>query len=277
MKRLAPITLFCYDRPWHTQLTLDALAKNPEAKDSLLFIYCDGKKSQSSAETVANIQRVRQIVSKENRFKKVSIISRDKNFGLAGSIISGVSDIISRFGRIIVLEDDIVPSVGFLNYMNGALDMYEDNPKVGCIHAWNYTFENALITGSTFFLRGADCWGWATWENSWKLFNPSGNQLLDEIKKNKLEFSFNRNGTHPFVEMLEDQINGKNDSWAIRWHASLFLKDKFCLHPFKPIVRNIGLDNSGTHCGESDLVQYTVDNINLEKINVDENQLFFKS
>lgn len=275
--KYSPIVLFLYNRPDHTKLTLDALANNTEARDSELFIYCDGVKPGSSEKDKDSVQAVRQIANEENRFKKVNLIYRNENLGLANSIISGVTEIVNQFGRTIVLEDDIVPSIGFLKYMNEALDLYENEDKVGCIHAWNYDLDTTKFEDSTFFLRGGDCWGWATWKSSWSLFNSNGNQLLDEIKKNKLEYSFNRNGTHPFVEMLGDQIKGKNDSWAIRWHASLFLKDKFCLHPVKPIVRNIGLDNSGTHCGDSDLLQDTVDFINLKKVNVDENQLFFKS
>ncbi len=275
--KYSPIVLFLYNRPDHTKLTLNALVNNAEAVDSELFIYCDGLKPGSSEKDKDNVQAVRQIANEENRFKKVNVIHREQNLGLANSIISGVTEIVNQFGRIIVLEDDIVPSIGFLKYMNEALDLYENEDKVGCIHAWNYDLDSSKFSDTTFFLRGADCWGWATWKSSWSLFNPNGIQLLDEIKNNKLEYSFNRNGTHPFVEMLGDQIKGKNDSWAIRWHASLFLKDNFCLHPVKPIVRNIGLDNSGTHCGDSDLLQDTVDFINLIKINVDENQLFFKS
>jgi putative methyltransferase (TIGR04325 family) len=276
MIKYSPVVLFLYNRPNHTKLTLDALAKNVEAIESELFIYCDGLKLGSSEKDKHNVQAVRQIANEENRFKKVNVIYSEQNLGLANSIISGVTYIVNRFGRIIVLEDDIVPSVGFLKFMNEALDLYENEDKVGCIHAWNYDLDSSKFRDTTFFLRGADCWGWATWKSSWSLFNPNGNQLLHEIKNNKLEYSFNRNGTHPFVEMLGDQIKGKNDSWAIRWHASLFLNDKFCLHPVKPIVRNIGLDNSGTHCGDTDLVQDTVDYIKLKKINVDENPLFFE-
>lgn len=276
MSNFSPIVLFLYNRPDHTKLTLNALANNKEASDSELFIYCDGLKANSSESDQYKINAVRNIAKQENRFKKVNVIYRENNLGLANSIISGVTELVNRFGRIIVLEDDIVPSIGFLKYMNEALDLYENDDKVGCIHAWNYDLDSTVFKDSTFFLRGGDCWGWATWKESWKLFNPNANELLDDIKSNKLEYSFNRNGTHPFVEMLRDQIKGENDSWAIRWHASLFLKDRFCLHPVKPIVRNIGLDNSGTHCGSFDWTQDVVNGISLKKIPIVESKIFFK-
>ena len=272
----APIVLFCYNRPWHTQMCLDALAQNPEAKYSTLYIYCDGEKNDSSEEAAENIKQVRIIVRSETRFKEVYIIEQETNKGLTGSIIAGVSEIINRYGKIIVLEDDIVPSVGFLKYMNEALALYMIEEKVGCIHAWNYCLDSNDYNDSTFFLRGADCWGWATWARSWNLFNQDGRELLNSIIIEKLEFDFDRRGTHPFTIMLKDQIEGKNDSWAIRWHASLFLMGKYCLQPTKSIVKNIGLDSSGVHCGHSYIKQAPIDYINLTKLDVRESEWFFK-
>jgi hypothetical protein len=276
MSNLAPIVLFLYNRADHTKLTLNALANNTEASESELFIYCDGLKPDSSDKDQDKVKEVRQIANEENRFKKVNVICREQNLGLANSIISGVTEIVNRFGRIIVLEDDIVPSIGFLKYMNEALDLYENDDKVGCIHAWNYDFDSTVFKDSTFFLRGGDCWGWATWKKSWDLFNPNGIDLLSRIKEGNLEYSFNRNGTHPFVEMLEHQIYGKNDSWAIRWHASLFLDDRYCLFPVKPLVENVGLDSTGIHCGSFDWPQNVVSIIKLKKIPIVESKIFFK-
>lgn len=275
--KYSPIVLFLYNRPNHTKLTLDALANNSEAIQSELFIYCDGLKPNSSESDHDKVNAVRQIASEENRFKKVNVIYRDENLGLANSIISGVTEIVNQFGRIIVLEDDLVPSIGFLKYMNEALDLYESEDKVGCIHAWNYDLDASEYKDSTFFLLGGDCWGWATWKRSWDLFEPIGNTSLDEIKHKKLEYSFNRNGTHAFVEMLEDQISGKNDSWAIRWYASLFINNIYCLHPVTSLVCNIGFDNSGTHCGNFEIDQKTIDFIKIQKINIQESKWFYKA
>ncbi len=274
--KYSPIVLFLYNRPEHTKIMLDALANNDEARESELFIYCDGLKPNSNERDHENVKAVRKIAKEENRFKNIHVVLREQNLGLSNSIISGVTEIVNRFGRIIVLEDDIVPSKGFLKYMNEALDLYEYENKVGCIHAWNYNLDTTLFEDSTFFLRGGDCWGWATWKESWKLFNPNGKDLLDKIKSNKLEYSFNRNGTHSFVEMLENQIIGKNDSWAIRWHASLFLNDCYCLHPLKPLVLNIGLDGSGTHCGHAEIEQLFESHITkLSKIDIKDYDAFY--
>ena len=272
---LSPIILFTFNRPDHTKRTLAALSLNKEAKESLLYIYCDGPKVHHTSHQLDAIKKVRDISRSENRFLKVFVVENNVNKGLAKSIIAGVSEVIARHGKVIVVEDDIVVSKGFLDYMNGALQMYNQNEKVGCIHGWNYELDNSEYYEATFFLKGADCWGWATWKRAWNLFEPDGASLFKQIKDAKSEFEFNRHDTHDFMNMLDQQIKGLNDSWAIRWHASLFLKDKYCLQPTRSIVKNIGLDNSGTHCGISNIIQNPVERINLVSIPVEETDWFF--
>ena len=264
----APIVLFTYNRPWHMFQVLDALANNELAKESVLYIYCDGQKKESTKEEILMIEEVRGIAKNENRFKEVLVIEQEENRGLANSIITGVSEVINKHGSIIVLEDDIIPSVGFLKYMNDALLLYSNEEKVGCIHAWNYNLDSSNYAELTFFLKGADCWGWATWKRAWDLFNPSATELLANIESTNVQYEF--------VEMLKNQIKGSINSWAIRWHASLFLFGKYCLQPTRPIVKNIGFDNSGVHCGNMDIVQNPVDFLDIQKINIEESEWFYK-
>jgi hypothetical protein len=277
IKSLAPIVLFVYNRPWHTQQTLEALKSNLLSDHSLLIIYSDGPKEGASMEQINNIREVRKVIREQKWCEQVEIIESEYNKGLSGSIISGVTKVVNEYGKIIVLEDDLVTSRGFLKYMNDSLELYSSEDKVGCIHAWNYFFENINYLESTFFLKGADCWGWATWKRGWKDFNSNGVELLNYIERNNLEYEFDRRGTHSFVAMLKEQTNGKNDSWAIRWHASLFIKNKLCLHPTRSIVQNIGLDHSGIHCGTSNFIQKPLDIIALNKISIQESDWFFKA
>lgn len=277
INNFAPIVLFVYNRPWHTEETLKALMKNELADESVLYIFSDGPKENASEEQLKKIDEVRQLITAKKWCKDVNIIESKKNRGLAGAIINGVTEILAQYEKVIVLEDDIVPSRGFLKYMNEALTMYSENESVGCIHAWNYDLDAQDYPESTFFLKGADCWGWATWKRSWKLFEPNGALLMQSFTSNQSRYEFDRRGTHEYVDMLEAQINGSNDSWAIRWHASLFLSDKYCLQPTRPIVKNIGLDNSGIHCGVLDMVQKPVEFISLNEIQVVESEWFFKA
>jgi len=271
---LAPIVLFVYNRPWHTQQTIAALQKNQLALESELIIFSDGAKTDTDS---TKLLELRSFLKTITGFKKITIIERKTNLGLANSIITGLTEIVNQYEKVIVLEDDIVASKGFLKYMNEALNLYYNESQVGCIHAWNYELHLSTYNESTFFLRGADCWGWATWKRAWDEFNPDGKKLLKAIETNNLEYEFNRKNTHYFVEMLKNQIEGKNDSWAIRWHASLFIKNMYCLHPTRPIVKNIGLDNSGFHCGELYLIQNPVDFIEIREIRVKESDWFIEA
>lgn len=241
----APIVLFTYNRPWHIRQTIEALQKNILAQESDLFIYSDGVNNLKKGHPDL-VREVRRYIATIDGFKSVTIIERNKNFGVSSSIINGVTEIVDRFGKIIVLEDDIVTSPFFLKYMNEALNLYEHEHSVISIHGYIYPISGTIP--DTFFLRGADCWGWATWRRGWNIFEPDGKVLLAELIRNKAEKIFDFNGSFQYVKMLRDQISGKNDSWAIRWYASAFLKECYTLYPGQSYVKNIGTDSSGTHC-----------------------------
>ena len=273
---LAPIAIFVYNRLDHFKKVIESLEKNFIAEKSVIFIFSDGPKKFASKDEIELITKIRNYCKTINGFKQVKIIEQFENKGLANSIIDGVSLVIKQYGKIIVLEDDIISEIGFINYMNDALFRYEKEEKVGCIHAWNSILDTKGFSSETFFLKGADCWGWGTWERSWQLFERDGLKIYKKLLKNfnKL-YSFNRNNTQQFLLMLQQQILKQNDSWFIRWHGSLILNDLYCLHPVIAIVKNIGLDGSGTHCDYFELDQKTISEISVNKIDIIENEYFF--
>ncbi len=236
---LAPIALFTYNRPEHTAKVLETLANNAEAKDSVLFVFCDGVKETTDINNVEKINEVRNIVKNEKRFQRVVITLQDKNLGLANSIISGVSTILNDFESVIVVEDDLILSPYFLSFMNDSLIKYCDNLKVGQVGACNF-FACGTKYPETFFLHIPDCWGWATWKNRWVLFNPDAIELLRLLKldENKM-FKFNANGAYDFQGMLEDQIDNKVNSWAIRWQATCVLNDLMTIYPNPSLTNHI--------------------------------------
>lgn len=262
----APIALFVYNRPDHARCTVDALKKNFLAQASDLIIFSDAPKSESQA---TKVHEVRQYIRQIDDFKSVTIVERETNLGLAKSIIDGVTAIVNKYGCVIVLEDDMLTSPYFLTYMNEALKKYANDERVACIHGYVYPVEQKLP--EAFFLPGADCWGWATWQRGWQLFNSDGQFLLGELERQKLTKAFDFNGTYPYTKMLEGQIKGTNDSWAIRWYASAFLAGKLTLYPGCSLIDNIGNDDSGTHCGNSDIFVAKLSNtpINLNNIVVE--------
>jgi hypothetical protein len=243
----APIALFVYNRPWHSQQTIAALQKNERAQESDLYIFSDAAKSR---EMVSAVREVRDLIGKASGFRSIKITEREVNLGLANSIIDGVTRVCGEHGRVIVLEDDLVTAPWFLRYMNDALDIYAHDERVGSVHGYWYPVDQSLP--ETFFLRGASCWGWATWSRAWRLFEPDGRKSLTELRRLDLARTFDLDGAIDYARMLQDQIAGKNDSWAIRWHASMFLAGYLQLSPSASLVRNIGFDGSGTHCATSD-------------------------
>ena len=245
--QLSPIALFVYNRLSHTIRTVEALKANILAAESELFIFADGVKNEESR---AKVAEVREYIKTISGFKKVTVEEKENNVGLANSIISGVTKIVNKYEKVIVVEDDLVTSKYFLQYMNDGLDFYENEEKVISIHSYIYPVKRNL--SETFFIKGADCWGWATWKRGWNLFNPDGKFLLEQLKAKNLTKKFDFDGRYSYTKMLEDQIAGKNNSWAIRWYASAFLADKLTLYPGKSLVVNIGFDGSGTHCGSSE-------------------------
>lgn len=244
----APIALFVYNRLEHTRRTVNALQQNRLAEQSELIIFSDAPKQPAEAE---NVRAVREYIRQLDGFKSVTVIERATNLGLAGSIIDGVTAVVTKYGRVIVLEDDMLTSEHFLTYMNEALEAYEADDRVISIHGYTYPVSRSMP--EAFFLLGADCWGWATWRRGWACFNPDGHYLLDELKRRNLLDAFDFKGAYPYSKMLEGQINGNNDSWAIRWYASAFLAEKLTLYPGRSLIHNIGNDASGTHCDETNV------------------------
>ncbi len=245
--KTAPIALFAYNRSNHLRQTVEALLANELAAESECWIFCDGPRSEVDTPRVQDVQEYCGSVS---GFRKVHVQASLVNRGLAQSIISGVTEVCRERGRVIVVEDDLVTSPFFLRYMNEALELYEQDEEVISIHGYVYPVDGPLP--ETFFLRGADCWGWATWRRGWALFNADGNQLLAELERRGLTRDFDLDGAYGYTEMFRQHCAGKNNSWAIRWHASAFLKDRLTLYPGRSLVENIGHDRSGTHCGNSD-------------------------
>jgi len=277
---LAPIILFVYNRPYHTGRTIDALKNNILASQSELIIYSDGPKNEI---VKGDVDAVRTIVKSITGFKSISIVEREQNYGLANSVIHGVTETIAKYGRAIVLEDDLETTPYFLQYMNDGLNLYENEPQVASIHGYIYPIENL---DESFFIKGADCWGWATWKRAWDLFEGDGQKLFNELRNEKLLREFDFDGSYPYSEMLKEQIEGKNSSWAVRWYASMFLQNMLTLYPGKSFVKNIGNDDSGSHSvSDTSYEPFLITGYNgLIKLNITENErckklmsLFFES
>ncbi|KIO74575.1 sugar transferase [Pedobacter lusitanus] len=248
MQSFAPIALFVYNRPKHTERTLKFLKQNELAAESRLFIFSDGPKTPADEE---NVQEVRELLKHVEGFKSVEIIERKLNMGLAESVIAGVSRLVKDYKQVIVFEDDLVTSPYTLTYFNDALNRYRQEDKVMHIGAYMYHLKENTLPES-FFYRAATSWGWATWERAWQHFEPNIDTLMGQFNaKKKADFSIDHQMN--FWKQMKDFKNGKNNSWAIRWYASIFLKGGLTLNPSQSLVNNIGHDGTGVHSGINDI------------------------
>lgn len=242
---LAPIALFVYNRPEQTRRTLSALLDNELSGESCIYIFCDGARNDANASELAKIEEVKNIVTNVSGFKHVDIRINHENKGLADSIIDGVTEVINSHKKIIVLEDDILTSRFFLRFMNDNLDLYQSTDKIFSIGACNYFAEGNRFS-SKVFIPIPDCWGWATWADRWASFEKNTNKLIQLIAENRLSDPFNLYGFYNFNDMLQDQLTGKINSWAIRWQANCYLQHKLNIYPNPSITQHMH-STSGTH------------------------------
>ncbi|MES2828364.1 MAG: sugar transferase [Bacteroidota bacterium] len=247
MQTFAPIALFVYNRPQHTARTIKFLQQNALAAESRLFIFSDGARTTADEKDVTE---VRDLIKNVDGFKSVEIITRNENMGLAQSIITGVSQLVKDYKQVIVFEDDLITSPHTLTYFNEALSLYKENEKVMHIGAYMYNLKQDLP--ETFFYRAATSWGWATWERAWNHFEPNIDVLMKQFDSEKKR-AFSIENTMNFWKQMTDFKKGKNNSWAIRWYASIFLKGGLTLNPSQSLVNNIGHDGSGIHSGINDI------------------------
>jgi len=273
---LSPICLFVYNRLSCLKKTIESLQNNELANKSILYIFSDGPRTDNDINAV---NQVRDYIKTIKGFFDIKIVDRSENIGLADNIINGVNQVVHSHGKIIVLEDDLVTGKYFLQFMNDSLKVYEKETKVISINGYSYF--DSKGSDETYFLKTADNLGWGTWDRGWEIFEDNGQILLEKIKEKELEFEFNRNNSYPFVEMLENQIKGLNDSWAIRWYASAFLNNKYTLYPKHSLVYHIGASKDATNYTKrsNDPLDVPLYNgkIEVEKIKVQEIEVLGKN
>ena len=243
--KLAPIVVFSYNRPDHLHRTLEALAMNDLAHDSALYIYCDGAKPDATEEQRQRVLENREAAHFAMGFKEVHVVEREQNIGLKDNIIGAVTEIVNQYGRVITLEDDVVTSVGFLKYMNEALELYADEEKVMHVSAYMYPHKSRLP--ETFFYPvpypGG---GWATWQRAWNQYNDDAQELFD-YWKGKWEL-FDIYGGDYLSKQLKRNREGMMRTWFVKWYAVMRRQDALTLYPGCSLTNNIGFDGSATNC-----------------------------
>ena len=241
---LAPIALFVYNRPGHAQRTVNSLRENELAPRSDLFVFSDGAKNEAGS---AAVQQIRRYVRTIQGFRSVTIIERERNWGLANSVIGGITALCNEFGRVIAMEDDLLTTADFLTFVNQALKRYEAEPRIFSVSGFNFGFNGPKhYPYDAFCFYRSSSWGWGTWRDRWERADWKMSDYYSFCTDKKQRRQFNRGGDD-LSGMLARQMYGKIDSWAIRWAYTHFKQDALALLSFRPRVFHIGCDGSATH------------------------------
>ena len=256
---LAPIIIFVYNRADHFQRTFDALSACPEAKKSDLFIFSDAAKNASGEAKVQEVRHAVHDVASSSNFKSITIREAKENLGLAASVIAGATEVISQYGRVIVVEDDCAASPHFLSFMNRCLDAFEDNPKIGSIAGYAPPIVFPDDYKEDIFLAWRSCsMTWATWKSRWNNIDWDLKEISQFYRKPELIKCLNANGNDRFIRLYR-QTKGNGSSWSVRFGAHLVKNGCYTVYPRYSYIQNIGCDESGIHSKSEDAELIKVD------------------
>ena len=251
MRMKTPVAVFTYNRPEHTNRALDALSKCSDIDACEFYFFSDGPRTDAARQ---DVEATRSILRKWAKLLEAKIIEQPSNLGLAKSIVAGVSDLCERYGRVIVVEDDLIVSPDFLHFMIQSLDHYQDESRVMQIGGFTISPPDGL-TNDAFLLPVTTTWGWATWQRAWQSFAWEPKDLDLAKKDHQWRELFDLHGAGSFSGMLEDRLAGRNDSWGILWWYAVSRSNGLVLYPSRSLVWNGGFDGSGIHCGSGDFLQ----------------------
>ncbi len=283
---LAPVAIFAYNRLDKIKTCIEALGRCELAKNTEIIIFADGFKGSKDQKDVEAVHKWLQEFANcsidtvidadysvcSDSFKKVTLNIKSKNMGLATSIISGVTGLMNQYGRVIVVEDDLVVSSSFLRYMNEGLNFYEDDNNIWAMASYGYDLKALKKYAHDVYLGyRASSWGWASWKNRWDTVDWEVSDYDELMSSHELQKKFCRGGGDLYP-MLQRQMNGESDSWAIRWNYSASKQDMLTVYPRYGLSSNSGFDGSGTHSGlkgPNEILSKDIQKVNFEHLSLD--------
>jgi len=247
---LPGIALFAYNRPRHLKKTLNSLIQNYNSSAFDIFIFCDGAKKNSDIEKV---KKVHKIVRELRHFNNKKLIFREKNIGLANSLLMGITETLKIKKSVIVIEDDLITNKNYLNFMSEGLDFFKNDKLIGSITGYSYTNLRKSEINDIFLSQRHASWGWGTWRHLWNKMKWEKKWALKHLKDSNFKKNFNKAGKDMY-QMLAEQLEGKSDTLDIMINLNYFKMNRFCVCPRKSLLYNVGLDGTGIHCKKGDKI-----------------------
>ena len=270
----APVVLFVYNRLDHTMNVIESLKNNILADDTDLYVFSDAAKTEKAQNSVGAVREYIRKTDWRKNFRNVTVVEAEENKGLAKSIIGGVTGVLKKYGKVIVIEDDLVLSPHFLQYMNGALEYYQDAPEVWSISGYSFPMKSLKrYEHDVFYSYRGTSWGWATWLDRWKMTDWDVKDFPKLMSDKEWQKRFNRGG-NDLTQMLKAQMEGRINSWAIRWVFAQSNLEMYTVYPKHSYILNDGCDGSGTHVGNTDDyitdIEHSKLDCNFERLEIDQ-------
>ena len=270
----APVVLFVYNRLDHTMNVIESLKNNILADDTDLYVFSDAAKTEKAQNSVGAVREYIRKTDWRKNFRNVTVVEAEENKGLAKSIIGGVTGVLKKYGKVIVIEDDLVLSPHFLQYMNGALEYYQDAPEVWSISGYSFPMKSLKrYEHDVFYSYRGTSWGWATWLDRWEMTDWDVKDFPKLMSDKEWQKRFNRGG-NDLTQMLKAQMEGRINSWAIRWVFAQSNLEMYTVYPKHSYILNDGCDGSGTHVGNTDDyitdIEHSKLDCNFERLEIDQ-------
>jgi hypothetical protein len=239
----APIALFIYKRPRHTRRMIEHLLRCPGFAESPVFVFADGPRLPRDTAAIAETRaEARRLLG-----DRAVYLERETNAGLDTSVVAGVTDLCDRYGRVIVVEDDLVVSPYFIEFLNAGLRKYAGEPRVMQVCGHMFDVPELSRSKDAVFLPLISSWGWGTWKRAWDLFDPQAHGWTARLADRRERTRFDLDGNFAYARMLSRQMKRPVPAWDIRWYYSVFVRHGIALYPPRTLVLNEGFDGTGTH------------------------------
>jgi hypothetical protein len=222
---------------------IEHLQSCAEFGNSPVYVFADGPKHPR------DIPAIQETRSEARRLlgDRAVFLERGTNAGVDSSIIEGVTQLCERYGRVVVVEDDLVVSPYFLDFLNSGLRRYENEPRVMQVCGYMFDVPELRESRDAILLPMTSSWGWATWKRAWDLYDPGARGWSERLNDKQQRRRFDLDGNFDYTKMLSRQMRKAVPAWDIRWYYTLFARDGLALHPPRTLVLNEGFDGTGTH------------------------------